>query len=90
MIILGDFNARVGKDFSTWARVLGHHGTGKCNSSLLLLTLCSEHQLTVTNTLFQKADKFKNTWVHPRFEQWHMVDYVIVRQRDHKDVHINR
>ena len=26
----------------------------------------------------------------PRSKQWHMLDYVIVRQRDHKDVHITR
>jgi len=30
------------------------------------------------------------TWQHPRYKQWHTLDYVITRQRDIKDVHITR
>jgi len=89
LIILGDFKGRVGVDHSSWPNVLGRHGTGKCNSNgLILLSICVQHQLTITNTIFQQADKFKNTWMHPRSRQWHMLDYVIVRQRDRCDVHI--
>ena len=28
LIILGDFNARVGVDYSSWPNILGRHGTG--------------------------------------------------------------
>ena len=91
LIVLGDFNARVGVDYTLWPNVLGRHGTGKCNSNgLMLLSLCTQHELTITNTLFQQADKLKNTWMHPRSKQWHLLDYVIVRQRDRRDVHITR
>ncbi|XP_069992338.1 craniofacial development protein 2-like [Penaeus vannamei] len=88
LIFLGDFNGQVGVDHSSWPNVLGRHGTGKCNSNgLMLLSLCAQHQLNI-NTIFQQADKFKNNWMHPRSRQWHMLDYVIVRQRDRCDVHI--
>ena len=42
IILLGDFNAKVGRIHDTWHRVIGHHGVGNMNSSgLRLLFLCS-------------------------------------------------
>ncbi|GAB1598787.1 hypothetical protein Ahia01_000155900, partial [Argonauta hians] len=87
VIILGDFNARVGRDADAWRGVLGRHGVGGCNSNgRLLLELCAEQQLTITNTVFQQRDMHKCTWMHPRSGHWHLIDYVIVRQRDLRDV----
>ena len=54
IILLGDLNARVGRDSHAWPNVLGNHGIGNMNSNgLRLLMFCSEHQLAMTSTYFQ-------------------------------------
>ena len=37
LILLGDFNARVGTDHQTWEGVIRSEGVGKCNINGLLL-----------------------------------------------------
>ena len=91
ILLLGDFNARVGKDNEIWEKTLGTHGVGKMNENgLRLLSTCSEHRLAITNTFFQLPNKYKTSWQHPRSLHWHLIDYVITRQRDIKDVLITR
>ena len=51
LVILGDFNARVGSDHSTWNLVIGPHGTGECNENgEQLLDFCASNQLIFSNT----------------------------------------
>ncbi|CAM4548073.1 unnamed protein product [Leuciscus chuanchicus] len=73
LILMGDFNAR--------------HGVGKMNrNGLRLLSLCAEHQLVITNTIFQMKNRLKTTWQHPHSKHWNLLDHVIVRQKDRQDV----
>ena len=80
LILMGDFNVRVGTDHQTWEGVLGHHGVGKMNSNgLRLLSICREFDLTITNTVFQQQNHRKTTWMHSQSKDWHMIDFVITR-----------
>ena len=86
LIILGNFNARVGKDWETWDS-LGCHGIGKINSNgLRLLELSSELKLVICNTFFHHKVMHECTWFHPRSKQGHLLDYIITRKRDLADV----
>ena len=86
LIILGDFNPRVGRDWEMWDS-LGRHGIGKISSNgLRLLELCSELKLVICNTCSHHKDKHKYTWFHPRSKQGHLIDYIITRKRDLADV----
>ena len=55
-----------------------------------LLSFCAEHGLVITNTMYQQANKYKTTWMHPRSKKWHQIDFVIVRQNDASDVKLTR
>ena len=59
-------------------------------SGLWLLLLRSELGLAITNTYFQLCDMRKTSWIHPRSEHRHLIDYVIVRCRDLNEVQITR
>ena len=73
LLLIGNFNARIGKENDRWPLVMGKHGIGKCNSNgELLLALCSEFELIVTNTMFKQKDAPKTTWMLPRSRHWHM------------------
>ena len=87
LLVLGDFNARVGSDHINWENTIGRHGVGNVNTNgTRLLSLCAQNELCITNTFFQQADGHKTTWMHPGTKQWHMIDFVITRRRDIKEV----
>ncbi|BHF63483.1 hypothetical protein SprV_0200647500 [Sparganum proliferum] len=91
LIVLGDFNACVGTDHTAWRAGLGPHGLrGSNDNGLLLLRTCAEHRLILTNTFFCLPEREKATWRHPRSRQWHLLDYVLVRRRDQRDVLVTK
>ena len=91
LILLGDFNARIGNNHDVWSGVIGRHGLGKVNANgLRLLNLCATFDLSITNTFFQLKSKHKTTWMHPRSRHWHLIDYIITRKSDLQDFRITR
>lgn len=91
VVLLGDFNARVGRQAELWPGVVGSNGIGNINlNGELLLSKCAEHDLTITNTQFRQRNKYKGTWRHPRSGHWHLIDYVIVRRKHLNEVRITK
>ena len=87
LLLIGDFNARIGGENDNWPSALGKYGIGKCNSnSEFLLALCSEFDLIVTNTMFKQKDAHITTWTHPRSRHGNMLDFIITRCRDKMDI----
>ncbi|KYO47813.1 hypothetical protein Y1Q_0019866 [Alligator mississippiensis] len=87
VILLGDFNTRVGCDHKIWSK----NGMRKANADgILLLTKCTQHGLILTDTVFHQKDWFKTTWKHLRLEHWHLLNYIIIQGRDLRDVLVMR
>ena len=82
LIVLGGFNARVGKEHNTW-KALGPYCIGKINSNgLHLLELRSQFGLAISNTFFYQKQKHKVTWIHLKSKQGHLTAFIITRMRD--------
>ncbi|BHF64659.1 hypothetical protein SprV_0200766500 [Sparganum proliferum] len=91
LIVLGDFNARVGTDHAAWRGVLGPHGLyGYDDNGPLLLRTCAEHRLILTNPFFCLLERGGATWRHPRSRQWTLVHYALARRRGQRDMLVTK
>ena len=62
LVILGDFNAHLGSDVSSWNSVIGPHRVGECNENKeRLLNVCASNQLIIIDTWFQHRFLHKAT-----------------------------
>jgi len=78
IVVLGDFNARIGQHDPIWSDIRGQYGlNNEMNSNgQMLLDLCTRHRLLIANTLFQKP--LYGTWRHPRSKKWVTLDYILI------------
>ena len=82
LLILSDFNARVGSDYKTYESVVGKFGKGGVNSNgALLLSFCAQRDLCITNTYFNQPNHHYFSWMHPRSKHFHLLEYIIVRKQ---------
>ena len=83
LIIMGDLNARVGKDSEVWGSVIGRHGEAVRNESgEQLLRFCAVNEMLVANSWYQHREIHKYTWVCPGRELRSIIDYFLVRKGD--------
>lgn len=91
LVLLGDFNARVGADHDSWPSCLGQFGVGKLNENgQRLLEFCTYHNLCITNSYFQTKPQHKVSWRHPRSKHWHQLDLILTRRTSLKNVILTR
>ncbi|KAG6925951.1 craniofacial development protein 2, partial [Chelydra serpentina] len=90
LILLGDFNARVGAD-QTFGQPVLESWVGEMNENgQQLLELCSYHDLSITNSFFQTKPQHKVSWRHPRSMHWDQLDLIIIRRSALKCVLLTR
>jgi hypothetical protein len=83
VILLGDFNAKIGQPKSNEGSVMGPWGYGTRNKrGGLLMDFCHENELYILNSHFKKNNKTKWTWMSPDGKTKNEIDYFITRKKD--------
>ena len=83
-MIMGDFNAKVGSTNTeeNLSRIMGNFGLGSRNErGDRLIDFCLEHQLSLTNTMFQHHPRRLYTWISPGDRTRNQIDYILIDQR---------
>ncbi|CAF3704228.1 unnamed protein product [Rotaria sp. Silwood1] len=83
LLLMGDFNARVGKQqHQTSGNIVGPHAVDRITENgERLIDFCTVNNLVISNTFFEHKSIHKMTWMHPRNKKWHMIDYIIVNKK---------
>ena len=87
LLVIGDFNAKVGADNAGYERVMGREGTGVMNDNgERLVNLCEVNRLIVTGTLFPHKLKHKLTWTSPNGKSENQIDHILVSKQHRTSV----
>ena len=80
VIIMGDFNAKVGKGGS--GNEVGEHGLGERNArGDRLVQFCQEQEMVVTNTYYEKPERRLYTWRSPGDIARNQIDFILIKKR---------
>ena len=92
LIVLGDWNAKVGEDaHADWQDVCGPYCNKESNDrGLRLLEFAAYNKLIITNTLGSHKASRRWTWHSPNGKVHNQIDYILVRKRFRSGVNIAR
>lgn len=83
VIIIGDFNAKIGQQTPIDTAGVGRFGLGTRNSrDQMLVDFLSGEEMYCMNTFFQKKPKRKWTWRSPGGAVRNEIDYILSSSKD--------
>lgn len=85
-IILGDFNAKIGRDcHKIWPLVSGKFSIGERNAQGdRLLQFSAINNLTIVNTLYKHKTPRLVTWISPDLKTRNQIDFIITQKENLK------
>ncbi|XP_031639106.1 craniofacial development protein 2-like [Contarinia nasturtii] len=88
VILMGDLNARVGRNDPNFANILGKFGEDSPanNNGKRLLDFCQSSGLIISNTFFKHKKIHTYSWENPGQNQKSLLDYVIIEECLRKSV----
>lgn len=78
-ILLGDFNAKIGRDNWGFEETMGKHGLGEINENgEMFVDLCAANQLVIGGSLFQHKRIHTATWISPDHRTENQIDHICI------------
>lgn len=94
VLLIGDFNAKVGNDNTGYRVTMGRHGVGTMNENGQHLTdFCANNNLAIGGTLFPHKEIHKTTWESPDKKTHNQIDHICINtkfRRSLLDVRVKR
>ena len=82
LILMGDFNAKIGQDNHGYTAVMGRHGMGTMNENgQMLADFCAENNLVIGGSVFPDKDVHKITWVSPDGNTENQIDHICISKK---------
>ena len=81
-IVMGDLNAKVGRDNTGYEEVMGMQGIGEMNDNGERFTnLCATNNLVIGGTVFQHKMIHKTTWISPDHLTENQIDHICIAKK---------
>ena len=92
IILIGDFNARVGTNHAkSMPEVIGKYNLGETNErGLRLLQFCSVNKYVLTKTIYKHKPNRRFTWISPDRKTKSQIDFIITSQDNKKIIKNSR
>ena len=82
LIIMDDFNVKVGGNNASIERIMGKEGLGHVNENgKELVDFCALNSLSIGGTLFPHKRVHKVTWISPDGVTENQIDHILISQR---------
>ena len=94
LILMGDFNAKIGSNNRGYEEIMGKQGIGERNDNgERFADLCATTNLAIGGSLFPHKNIHKATWVSPDLRTTNQIDHVCIGKkfrRSLQDVRVKR
>jgi hypothetical protein len=82
IVMMGDFNAKIGDDNKGIERCVGKHGMGTMNQNgERLLELCELTNMVISSTFFPHKNIHKSTWISPDNHTKNQIDHFCINSK---------
>jgi hypothetical protein len=86
-ILVGDFNAKVGRE-DIFKPIIGNESLHEANNDngVRVINLATSKNLIVKSTTFPHLDIHKHTWTSPDGVTHNQIDHVLIDKRRHSNI----